>query len=323
MCHDFQTDRQTDRQTDSPDIAFLLMVHANPEQVNRFIGQLLRYENSWIYIHVDAKNPGMIDQLTESDRVFILPEHIDCQWGDYSQVRAYKYLIEYAVKHRHHDFYSMHSGADLAIRPVEEYAAYLKEQNLYAWTECQKLPNGWQFAGGFGRIALNWPDCFKKSVGRHSPIRYLRSMYGRLYGAGILRSRKLPDQYTYYGGGAWFTIRRDCAEDFLDFTAREQAFEELFVHALSGDEIYFVSVFQMTKGDRPVCSTNMLRYVDWAERGQKQRPGSPNTLQMDFVDDIEASDAFFARKFDPKTDLQVIEYFLRKTGASDSDEKGA
>ena len=299
------------------------MVHTNPEQVNRFIGQLLLYENSWIYIHVDAKNPGMIDQLKKSDRILVLPEHIDCKWGDYSQVRAYKYLMEYATKHRHHDFYSMHSGADLAIRPVGDYAAYLIEQNLYAWMECEKLPTGWQFGGGFGRIALNWPDCFKKSVGRHSPMRYLRSIYGRLYGAGILRGRKLPEKYAYYGGGAWFTIRRDCAEDFLAFTRREQDFENLFVHALSGDEIYFVSVFQMTKEDRPVCSTNMLRYVDWNERGQKRSPGSPNTLKMDFAGEIEASGAFFARKFDPKADLQVIDYFLQKTAASDSVGKEA
>lgn len=39
----------------------------------------------------------------------------------------------------------------------------------------------------------------------------------------------------------------------------------------------------------------------------------PNTCTMDFVEDIEGSEAFFARKFDIDTDSEIIDYFLQKT----------
>ena len=303
----------TDRQTDRPDIAFLLIVHAEPAQVNQFIGQLLAYEHSYIYIHVDAKNVGMTEQLIRDERVFILPKHIDCQWGDYSQIQAYKYALRYAVSHRKHDFYSIHSGADLAVRPVREYAAFLSDQDLYGWYACHPMPTQWTWKGGFGRIALRWPKTFRKRVSRHSPIRYLRSMYGRLYEVDLIKGRDLPEEYDYYGGSGWFTIRRDCAEDFLAFTERESGFEELFINALIADEIYFVSIFQMTRAQRKAEDSYDLRFIDWTDRGQKLLPGSPNTITMDMKEDIKASGAFFARKFDGHIDPDIIDYFLRIT----------
>ena len=58
---------------------------------------------------------------------------------------------------------------------------------------------------------------------------------------------------------------------------------------------------------------NMLRYVDWAPRGQILPIGSPNTCTMDFLHDIEYSGAFFARKFNMSVDSEIINYFLMKT----------
>ncbi|MBQ7999879.1 MAG: hypothetical protein IJ298_01515 [Ruminococcus sp.] len=297
-----------------PTIAFLLVVHNNPEQVNMFINLLLTYENSYIYVHVDAKNPNMVSQIIKSERVTILPEHYDVQWGDYTQITVNNYLLNYAVTTQHHDFYSLHSGADMAIRPLHEFVSHLNETNCYAYYDAQKLPTTWQYRGGFGRIALNWPKMFRKRAGKHSPRRYLRSLYGRLYGAGIIKGKKLPPEYTFYGGHDWFTISEDCVNDLLAFVDSHPDFESLFIKSLSGAEIYYPTLFEALKSNKKVCNNSNLRYVDWKDRGQDLPPGSPNTCSMSFLDDIIASKKFFARKFSLAYDRKIIEYFLDTCG---------
>lgn len=167
--------------------------------------------------------------------------------------------------------------------------------------------------GGVGRLALKWPKCFRARLEKYSPMRYLRSIYGKLYGAGIIPGKKLPKQYLYYGGADWFTVREDCVEDLLCFIKREEKFESLFFYSLSGAEIYYVSIFNMTSKGVDIENMNMLRYVDWAPRGQILPIGSPNTCTMDFLHDIEYSGAFFARKFNMSVDSEIINYFLMKT----------
>lgn len=144
-------------------------------------------------------------------------------------------------------------------------------------------------------------------------MRYLRSIYGKLYGARIIRGKQLPLKYQYYGGADWFTVRDDCAKNVLEFSEKEPEFETLSVDFLSGAEIYYVSIFEMIKGTCSIEDKNMLRYVDWKERGRILTVGNPNTCTMDFVDDIEQSGAYFARKFDTKIDSEIIKYFYENS----------
>ncbi|MBQ7379238.1 MAG: hypothetical protein IJW70_06105 [Clostridia bacterium] len=294
-------------------IAFLIVTHANPEQLNLFIRQLLTYQHCDIYVHTDAKNPGMIEKILQSDRVIILPEHHDVRWGDYSQILVNNYLLGYAAEHGEYDYFSLHSGADLAIRPVREFADYLQSTAHYAYYEAAKLPTAWQYGGGLGRVALHWPKCFRRRLSRYSPMRYARSLYGRLYGCGIIKGKKLPEQYPLYGGADWFTISHDCVRDVVHFLEQHRGFDEMFVHSLSGAEIYYVTLFEMLKGARSTQSNNMLRYVDWKERGQRLPVGAPNYCAMSFLQEIEASGRFFARKFDENYDSAIIAYFINKT----------
>lgn len=51
------------------------------------------------------------------------------------------------------------------------------------------FPHIGNMVGGFGRIALKWPQCFRRRLGRNSLMRYLRSIYGKLYGIGVIRGK--------------------------------------------------------------------------------------------------------------------------------------
>lgn len=116
--------------------------------------------------------------------------------GDYTQILVNNYLLKYALSQKIHEFYSLHSGADLAIRPIDELIEYLQSTNYYGYYECSKLPNGWQYGGGIGRLALYWPKFFRKRLSANSPMRYIRSLYGKMYVKLLKNLQSIMKQWT-------------------------------------------------------------------------------------------------------------------------------
>lgn len=286
-------------------IAFLLTLYNNPEQANIFIEQLLAYEGSVVFIHIDKKSMQIKDRLIQDERVIILPKSYLVEWGDFSQIESVLALMEFAAAFDQFDYYSVHSGSDLAIKPICELADYLKKDHKYAYTACKRLPDPtYQYGGGLGRIALDWPKCFRKKRSGHSPVRYLRSLYGRLYGIGIIRGKKLPDDIVFYGQSDWYTLRSDCVENLLIYVREHPEYLDLFRNSLIGGELFFVTFAHMNK-TAVTDSDNNLRYIDFYDV-DPATPGSPKSLKMEDYDKIMSSKYFFARKFDLNSDPDVI-----------------
>ena len=305
-------DNLTDRQTK---IAFLIMAHNNPQLLNLFLKQILQYADAEVFLHIDKKGVAIIPDILTHDRVHILDEHIWGKWGDYSQIAMADKLIRAAKDYANFDYYSLHSGCDLAIRPITEFAEYLKCEKKYYYCDCNPLPaKNWGHGGGLERILLYYPEWLRQRFSEKHPLRYVRSLYQRMYELGIIKGKVIPQEYLFYGGGQWFTISRECVTDYLSFIDNNPSYDAIFRKAMNSDEIYFNTIFNMTKGDRIAENHNILRFIDWKNRGQKNAPGSPNLMSMSFLDEIEASGMFFALKFDFNADRSVIQYFLSKTG---------
>lgn len=295
-------------------IAFLIMVHNAPDLLNNFINQILMYKEADIFIHVDEKGKDMIPQIKKDDRIHVLPEHINVMWGDYTQIQTIHMLLKESYQYGEYDYYSLHSGVDMFIRPINEFINYLYKTQKYGYYDCSKLPaKNWGHGGGLERIALNYPNIFRKRYNPSHPFRYMRAIYQMLYQYGILKGKELPEKYTFYGGSEWFTVSKECVNCYFDFINNNQEYDELFHESLVGDEIYFLSIFEMTRAGKEAEVKNCLTYIDWKQRGQKNGSGSPNNMSMDFLDEIEKSGMFFARKFNADFDSKIIEYFLDKT----------
>lgn len=295
-------------------IAFLIMVHNAPDLLNNFINQILVYKDADIFIHVDEKGKEMIPQIKKHDRIHVLPKHINGSWGNYTQIQMIHMLLKASYQYGEYDYYSLHTGVDMFIRPINEFVDYLCKTQKYGYYNCSKLPaKNWGHGGGLERIALKYPKIFRKRYNPSHPFRYMRAMYQMLYQYGILKGKKLPEKYTFYGGDEWFTVSKECVNSYFDFINNNQEYDELFYESLVGDEIYFLSVFEMTRAGKEADVKNCLTYIDWKQRGQKNGSGSPNNMSMDFLDEIEKSGMFFARKFNADFDSKIIEYFLDKT----------
>ena len=153
-------------------IAFLLTLYANAKQSNIFIKQLLQYEDAYVFIHIDAKNKRLEKELYRHERVIIIPQNYYIEWGDFSQIEANLALINFANKYSEFKYYSVHSGNDLLVQPLEKLSSFLEKDKAYAYLDCDRLPNEkFQYGGGLGRIAMKWPKCFRKKYRQHSVMR--------------------------------------------------------------------------------------------------------------------------------------------------------
>lgn len=289
-------------------IAILLALHNHPEQANCFIKQLYNYENIEVFIHIDGRSLGMETQLLKSKHIHIIPKHFNVSWGDFTQIQYVLELLKYASGFGEFDYYSLHTGNDILVKPIEQLLEFLETDNKYAYLDCHALPwKDWQYGGGLGRLALTWPDAFRKRLKPHSAKRYLRSLYGKAYGAGILRGKKLPD-IQFYGRSAFFTIRKDCAKNILQYIDDNQWFLKLFEKALCGDEIFIDTLANLTAGDNIIDNSNNLRYIDFGSI-DKRNVGAPKTLTVNDIENIDRSNAFFARKVDIYVDQEIIDYY--------------
>lgn len=292
-------------------IAFLLTLYNNPEQANIFIKQILQYPESYIFIHIDKKSKEIESSLVKNERVKIIPENYNVEWGDYSQIQANLALMKYVLNTDDFQYISVHSGNDLLVRKMDDLVEFLKQDHKYAYLDCNPLPyEEYQYGGGLGRIALKWPKVFRKKYGQYSPIRVLRSLYGKAYGAKILKGKELPREITFYGQSDWFTLSGDCTKNIINYVRENESFVELFRDSLIGSELFFNTLVYLTKGKNEISADDNLRYIDFSNP-DKKTPGSPKLLTIDDKEKILASKMFFARKVDIKNinSKELIESF--------------
>ena len=162
------------------------------------------HSNSDIFERIYAENLKLNGfEISKIDNPIIqeIPENIDVSWGSYSQIQAYNYMFRYVREYGEFDYYSLNSGNDLFIRPINEFIDFVQQTNQYAYYNCEPLPKSyWQYRGGFGRIELYWPKIFLKRYSDRHILRYLRTIYGTLYHYHLLPSRKLPTDIHFFGG---------------------------------------------------------------------------------------------------------------------------
>ena len=305
-------------------IAMMLAIHNHPEQANVFISQCLTDPDCQIFIHIDKKGLSIKDGLLKDPRVHILPRSYSVEWGEFSQIQYVLYMMEYIRDSGNFDYYSIHSGSDLLVRPMAELRAYLEETDMYAYLDCHRLPwSRWQYGGGLGRLRLIWPAWMRKRLRPRSVQRYLRAVYGRMYALPFLRLRKIPEGIEFYGKSAWYTLREDCVRDLLDYVKEHPDFYEFFRTALCG-EIFFDTLAMHLAGERGlrdrVLQNNNLLYDDLFD-GDRRSVGAPKTITIKDIDAIRASGAFFARKADPSVDRDVISYYEKATGTYSPDQQ--
>lgn len=296
-------------QTSDISIAYMLLVHKNPDQVNKFIEQIIKHEHSDVYVHIDKKSVHfMIDKIMKHPRVYILQDSVSGSWGDISLVDATIKLINAVVdSERKYEFLCLRSGQDMIVK--EGYEKYLTENKERNFITVSKIDKSNSYAAC---VNIRWPKCTRRLYDNMHPFRLLRSLlkYMYYYGFNLFPNKnKLPESFSIYDGSQWFTISMSFGKYIINYLHKNQWYYDAFKDALVPDTCFFQTLIKNSPFSNTVININHV-YMRWGSTIKDNN--HPVTLTTDDINGIEATDNYFARKFDENVDNEVIKYFYNK-----------
>lgn len=282
--------------------AYLIMAHDDPELLEILL-KLLDAPYNDIYLHIDRKADLDLNRMkswvAESKLCFV--ERMDVKWGHYTLAECEIRLLKEAIKEKH-SYYHLLSGHDLPIKPRKEIYDFF-EQNA-----------------GVEYIAYNRP------VISESALRGLTRYYGVFRNQFLERvsqkvqrtmkiDRSKKYRLTYMKGSNWFSITHELAEYVV---ANEKICKKMFRYTRNSDEAFLQTLAYNSEFKKRLhtdfCDLNYrvlesekvmanYRTMEWPD---KLGTAHPKVLTMSDLRALKTSKAFWARKFDSKTDSEII-----------------
>lgn len=220
---------------------------------------------------------------TRDLEVAFLPRHVS-HWAGFGHVRATLKGIDHFVSQPvPFDYAVLLTGQDYPLRSPAGIAAFLGGADGRSFMNHWPLPFApWGDRGGLDRIA-DW---------------HLIT-YRRLHLALPLR-RRLPLGLAPYGGGAYWCLEREVVDYVRGFIHANPSYLRFFEHVFVPDELFFQTIV-MNSPLRNAVENENLRYIDWS------REPAPAVLNVYDFPKLIASGKLFARKFDMKIDVKVLD----------------
>lgn len=266
-------------------IAIIMLAHKNEEQTRRLINHLkVSFD---IYVHIDKKSKMNIEN---SDNVFIYKKY-KVVHGGLSIIDSTIFLLKKAYE-KSYDRYIFISAQDIPLKsndyilnffasPInkdKEFVQYEEVDSSNALhKEMSKRMNNYNFGHSYRQLI-------------HISIRTFLSNLPFL-------KRTLPKNI--YFGSQWFNITSNAIKYILTFIENNQDYYHRFKYTWGGDEVFFNTIL-MRSEFKYNCVNDFLRYMVWHE-------GVPKTLLLKDYEELKSSKALFARKFDSKRDINIID----------------
>lgn len=109
-----------------------------------------------------------------------------------------------------------------------------------------------------------------------------------------------------YGGSQWFTMCRKHAEYVINFHDNHKNIAKFFRHIMLPDETYIQTILMNSPYKDNIINNN-YRFIKFS--GNTYHPVIFNKTHFE---EIQAHEAFFARKFDEKSDTDILELIERE-----------
>ena len=275
------------------------MAHDNPTQLNMLL-RTLDCESCDVFLHIDLKSKLTKDDINpfRVGKIYIFKE-ISIFWADYTQVECELFLLEKALQNFSYSYYHLLSGADVLLKSPRAICNLLTGDEIYLHFATQE-----NVFETYNYVALY--HFFQRQlciVNRGKKI----SLFKVINKISLLLQKnivnRISPKFTIKKGANWFSIPHDVAQ----YVVSEKAFiKKQFSMTRSPDEFFMQSLLYNSDFRSRLyhfCEdddyTSCLRLIDW-------KRGTPYVYRLDDLELIEASDMFFARKFDWNIDSEII-----------------
>lgn len=287
-------------------IAYLLLAHKCPEQINMFIKQLLNYGDCDIYLHIDKKAKNIIPEIEKSENIFIISEY-SVSWGSFEIPKAALSLMKLAAASgRKYTHYYFGSCQDLLVKKgMYEFLAS-NPNNIFLRIHGPVKDKSRASA----RYKVCWP---KKLMIRNDwhPYRFVRVAIQYLCQAGIVCRKnevKISKDIVFFEGRTWFIAPNAIIEYILDYIENNPEFIKFWEKSLASDLMFFQTIIMNSEYKDFV--KDELMYVNFGKTFGTMN--HPLNITIQDNEKIEAGNYFCARKFE-YNDIDTIKYYLEKT----------
>jgi len=272
-------------------LAYIISAYHRLSQVTRLVRRL-DADGTCFFVHVDRKTDDQAyDELTESlsdlPSVHFLERHT-CHWGGFGHVRASLKGIDALLSSgAGFDYAILLTGQDYPIKSNRYIARFFEQQHSMSFMAVSPLPSSsWSPRGGLDRLEY----AHLRLYGHHVRLPFKRSF---------------PEGLRPFGGGAYWSLSRDCIEYVSRFVRDRPDVVAFFRHVDIPDEIFFHTILMNSPLSETIVYDN-LRYIDWT-RGRR-----PAILETRDVDALRGSPKLYARKFDVQQDENVLDLIDRE-----------
>jgi hypothetical protein len=274
-------------------IASLILAHDKPRQLEKLTEAVLAEDPGDVaIIHIDRRSSLWRERsgLALPVNARIVADPVEVRWGHWSQVAATHLLIREALASGC-DAAHLVSGADWPIAPRDLVAAELAQGKCHVEAHC-RLEERMQTY----RLDTRWLQHQERGAVANQALWELRRLarFGDRIRRAIGHRRSQPYGKWLYGS-SWWSLPRGALEVIETELGRLLASGRLHGTVCS-DEHAIPTIIGHRFAGRLAPNR---RFILWPEDVEIS---NPLTLRSEHCRQIEASDAWFARKFDAGVD---------------------
>jgi hypothetical protein len=279
-------------------IAYLLLVHTNPNQINQLVRSLDNGKNQF-FIHVDSK-ASISDQILKTDKVHFTKNRISVKWGDFTLIEATLELCREAIKSSEDfDYVILLSGQDYPIKSNRQIEEFLENNKGKQFFKVRKLPyDEWpHHGGGMDRVRVYFPKWMIDRRYRTWKMRTLWIKFSKSLGL-LRRADFFPE---YYGVSQWFCATREAIAYIVSYLEERPGIMKFFRNTFIPDEILLNTII-MNSPFRDQVVPDDKRYLVWTNTKE-----NPLVFRAKNFDELMNADCLFARKFDERVDANIMD----------------
>lgn len=281
-------------------IAFLILCHKNPAQINCLI-DTLNDEDVSFYLHIDKKS-NIESKIKKGDNIYFLSDdkRLDIRWGQNQMIHATVGLIEEALKSNiDYDYYWFLSGQDFPIKSISYIKQYLDKDKSKNYIDLMSKDNK-LYRRFLKRNELKYAQFMANQNLISTIIKHLYILItGGPYKTLILK-RKNVTGLEFNFGSSWWILTNDCIKYMSNKLKNNSCIMKYFDNAICPDESLFQSIFATSPYLE--SQTNIPILIDWD--GQNKHP---KTFTINDYSELCNSKYLMARKFDENIDNKIIE----------------
>lgn len=265
-------------------IAYLVICHKNPEQVNNLINKLLQDKDAFVFIHIDKKS-NIANDIQNRDRLYIMQNRINCLWGRVNQVEIMFKLLEFAYSiNPNFDYYNFMSGDSYPIKSYEKIHDILEKNNGYSFITIGKEHG--KNSRYYYRTTLYYSEFYLNHiVNANFLVKVVKKI--EFLAKKLIKNKLQKEEIDYYFGSNWSTLHKD----FVNYVLNEFDFNTfLNKHrkSICFDECAFQTIIMNSSFKNKIINKNLM-FVDFNN--------GINATQLRYDDVLNLPDYMWARKF--------------------------